>query len=468
MQREKAELLPEGWYWVQNEDGKGCLMSPDKEPYFNYDLSADDLICLAEGEHGWCGTDLQKLKKKCEEFIRENMVSKEEEKAELLPDGWHWVHYEDGSGSLQSPSGEHYFAYDLDTRECIESIGTRDWTYYHNGVNLQEHMRASEELMRKQLEQEKIKKRLFIDMDGTLAEFKNVDTLETLYEKGYFEKLQPQVTVVEAVRLIIQQCPDIEVFVLSAVLSDSPYALEEKNTWLDMYLPEIDAAHRLFPACGTDKKEAIEGEITERDFLLDDYTKNLNDWEPPARGIKLLNGINHTRGSWQNAMVSWDKQPEMIACELAVMIRGVNPVQDKKRGELMEQESLFLLYLKEQGKVEEVLNLQEKILAGLDNLLQLDELDDKEVFGDDAECTVGDIVEMEMHDIEEWKFEMHDIWVNFLIETVMRKGIDITKTVGTLEEELQRIQEWQEGKGRYQEKTEDQTIQGIRRPGRAR
>lgn len=29
------------------------------------------------------------------------------------------------------------------------------------------------------------KKRLFVDMDGTLAVFRNVDTLETLYEKGY-------------------------------------------------------------------------------------------------------------------------------------------------------------------------------------------------------------------------------------------------------------------------------------------
>ncbi len=388
-------------------------------------------------------------------------------KAELLPEGWNWEHYEDRSGCLRAPDGKSYFNYDLVTSEYTVEIGG-NCRWYPEGLDMQEFRTASEELMRQKLEQEKTKKRLFIDMDGTLAEFKNVDTLETLYEKGYFEKLQPQVTVVEAVRLIVQQCPDIEVFVLSAVLSDSPYALEEKNTWLDMYLPEIDAAHRLFPACGTDKKEAIEGEITERDFLLDDYTKNLNDWEPPARGIKLLNGINHTRGSWQNAMVSWDKQPEMIACELAVMIRGTNPVQDKKRGELMEQESLFLLYLKEQGKVAEVLNLQEKILTGLDNLLQLDELDDKEVFGDDAECTVGDIVEMGMHDIEEWKFEMHDIWANFLIDTVLRKGIDITKTVGTLEEELQKIQEWKEGKGRYQEETEDQTIQGIRRPGRAR
>ena len=31
------------------------------------------------------------------------------------------------------------------------------------------------------------KQRLFVDIDGTLAVFKPVDTLETLYEKGYLK-----------------------------------------------------------------------------------------------------------------------------------------------------------------------------------------------------------------------------------------------------------------------------------------
>lgn len=159
-------------------------------------------------------------------------------------------------------------------------------------------------------------------MDGTLAEFKQVDTLEKLYEKGYFEKLQPQLAVVEAVRIIIRECSEIEVHILSAVLSDSEYALREKNAWLDKYLPEIDASHRLFLPCGADKKEAISGGVTSDDFLLDDYTLNLNAWEPPARGIKLLNGINHTNGTWQKAKVAWNWIPETIAAEITEVIQG--------------------------------------------------------------------------------------------------------------------------------------------------
>lgn len=180
-----------------------------------------------------------------------------------------------------------------------------------------------------------IKKRLFVDMDGTLAEFKQIDTLEQLYEKGYFENLQPQMEVVNAVKTIIRECPDVEVNILSAVLSDSPYALQEKNSWLDRYLPELDAAHRLFPPCGSDKKEVIKGGITPNDFLLDDYTLNLNAWEPPARGIKLLNGINHTRGTWQNAMVEGKKGADSLAEDIVNIIRQTERTKER---ELREKE----------------------------------------------------------------------------------------------------------------------------------
>ena len=77
-------------------------------------------------------------------------------------------------------------------------------------------------------------------MDGTLAEFKKVDTLEKLYEKGYFLNLEPNMNVVDAIRSIVTDHSEIEVYILSAVLSDSSYAVTEKNAWLDQYLPEID------------------------------------------------------------------------------------------------------------------------------------------------------------------------------------------------------------------------------------
>lgn len=160
------------------------------------------------------------------------------------------------------------------------------------------------------MNEEKRRTRLFVDMDGTLAEFRIVDTLETLYEEGYFFNLKPHENVVEAINQIVQENEDIEVFILSAYLTDSEYALGEKSVWLDKYLPEIDTKHRIFIPCGTDKAEAVD--LREDDFLLDDYTLNLNAWEPPAKGIKLVNAINDTHKSWKSERVRFDDPPDII------------------------------------------------------------------------------------------------------------------------------------------------------------
>lgn len=179
-----------------------------------------------------------------------------------------------------------------------------------------------------------MKNRLFVDMDGTLAEFKTVDTLETLYEENYFLCLRPQKNVVDAIRELATSEPKIEVFILSSVLPDSKYALKEKNLWLDAYLPQIDYEHRLYPPCGLDKKEYIAssyGGVSERDYLLDDYSLNLHSWESPARGIKLLNGNNGTRGTWQSDCISAEKSGEVLADSIRSIVLHGEHIRDKVR-----------------------------------------------------------------------------------------------------------------------------------------
>ncbi|RPF47703.1 deoxypyrimidine-specific 5' nucleotidase type C protein (NT5C) [Hydrogenoanaerobacterium saccharovorans] len=166
------------------------------------------------------------------------------------------------------------------------------------------------------------KQRLFVDQDGTLVEFKHVDCLDTLYEPGYFANLKPMENVVQAIKEIIRNHPAIEVFLLSAYLSDSKHALDEKNQSLDKHLPEIDAAHRIFVPYGRDKKEFVPDGIRPNDYLLDDYTQNLIQWEPPAKGIKLLNGINHTKGTWQGSKLSYDMSANSLAQSIVDVMRG--------------------------------------------------------------------------------------------------------------------------------------------------
>ncbi len=172
--------------------------------------------------------------------------------------------------------------------------------------------------------------RLFVDMDGTLAEFRQVSALEELYERGYFAQLPPQQNVVDAVRLLIGSAPTVEIFILSSVLFDSRFAMEEKNGWLNEFLPEVDRAHRIFLPCGESKAGYVPRNLRESDCLLDDYTKNLEDWSRAGgRGVKLLNGINHTHGSWNGSRLSYGRSSAQLAGALLDIAAG-RCIQDER------------------------------------------------------------------------------------------------------------------------------------------
>ena len=163
------------------------------------------------------------------------------------------------------------------------------------------------------------RQRLFVDMDGTLTEFLPQESMAPRYEKGYFRNLPPHENVVAAIRCLLSAHPEIEVHILSAYLTDSPYALAEKNAWVDNYLPELDVSHRLFVPNGSDKRACI-GDVREDDVLLDDYTKNLLRWQP-SRAVKLINAINHTKKTWKNAAVYYDHDPATLAAEIVQAMR---------------------------------------------------------------------------------------------------------------------------------------------------
>lgn len=156
-----------------------------------------------------------------------------------------------------------------------------------------------------------MKNRLFVDIDGTLAVWRPTKKLEDLYEKGYFATLPPQINVVRAVNIIIQR-EAAEVFSLSAVLPDSEYAIPEKDAWLNTFSPGIDNEHRIYAFNDFPKWRYVK-DIRKTDVLLDDYTANLLAWSEHAVGLKVLNGINHTNGTWRGACVNASMPAEQIA-----------------------------------------------------------------------------------------------------------------------------------------------------------
>ena len=144
-------------------------------------------------------------------------------------------------------------------------------------------------------------KRIFVDMDGTLAKWNNV-SLEKLYMKNYFKDLEPNLKILFNIKNRIAEGQDV--YILSSFLDDSKYALEEKMQWLDLYLPEIKNNKRIFVKYGDNKSDYIPNGINQNDYLIDDYTKNLLDWDiAGGTGIKYLNGINHTNKTWKGLML---------------------------------------------------------------------------------------------------------------------------------------------------------------------
>ncbi|MBD8914738.1 MAG: hypothetical protein EGR77_01830 [Pseudobutyrivibrio sp.] len=234
------------------------------------------------------------------------------------------------------------------------------------------------------------KPRLFVDMDGTLAVFNRIDKLETLYERGYFADLTPQANVVEAVR-ILQARSEVEVFVLSAVLTDSKYAQAEKNEWLNLYLPEIDESHRIFVPCGEDKTRYVPERISEDDVLLDDYTVNLNAWEPPAKGLKLLNGINGTKGTWQKSRISVEHSADELADMIADYVLEGKVVEDRLPQQHSEEQEISYIRMSEIAD------------AAIDLLLQEDSEENFAALDEAVDLSIDEMSRWHMHDM----FDLH-------------------------------------------------------------
>lgn len=141
--------------------------------------------------------------------------------------------------------------------------------------------------------------RVFVDMDGTLYRFHDAILdeegqvqIEKMYEPEFFEKLKPFGALQLALRHLHEERPELELFILSS--ADTGNIIQQKNHCIDRDLPFIDRAHRLYPKTWETKTEVIPGGIRNTDTLIDDYNKNLREWEREGgTAIKFINNINH-------------------------------------------------------------------------------------------------------------------------------------------------------------------------------
>lgn len=173
----------------------------------------------------------------------------------------------------------------------------------------------------------KQKFRIFFDLDGTLATWGKLDYEEQLYEEGYFKNLKPMEESVKQANYLIEQGYDV--YILSKYLENSKYALNEKKEWVGKYLPKIKKENCIYVKYSENKSDCIPHGINRNDFLIDDYSPNLFEFcNAGGQAIKILNGINHTKGTWKGERIEW-KDPNFSKKVLQIIDKSLIQVKPR-------------------------------------------------------------------------------------------------------------------------------------------
>ena len=134
--------------------------------------------------------------------------------------------------------------------------------------------------------------KIFLDMDGTLARFNVRNALKRFdNEKGFFANL----LAYKGIETINEMVKNGNVYIISA--SPNVNADLDKMVWLEKYIPNLNKENIIFCRLGENKANIIENKlnikIDKTCFLLDDYTKNLVEWETVGGvGIKRLTTLS--------------------------------------------------------------------------------------------------------------------------------------------------------------------------------
>lgn len=137
------------------------------------------------------------------------------------------------------------------------------------------------------------------DSDGTLNDFFDQPYhLERMCDVGFFRNLNPYAGGVGMLRSLLDTHGPDRLFICSSVhLKDLS---KDKVGWFKKYVPKMPENHILIVDYCVPKSAFLGKIFQDGAVLIDDYTKNLIDWEAKGGiGIKAINTINHKKGVWK-------------------------------------------------------------------------------------------------------------------------------------------------------------------------
>lgn len=178
-------------------------------------------------------------------------------------------------------------------------------------------------------------KNYYFDMDGVIVTYQRdaytgEDPLYLRKNGHYFLNLEPDRIMLKVIDKMTQD---------SRYTGDSIYLLtsldikgsifnehfHDKVSWVNRWLPYLQIDNLLFSV--TSKRDAAEyimnHKLSERDILIDDYNKNLHDWENNGGiSVKYCNGINSPE-SFKGKKIYHTNTAESI-------IATLNAISDRK------------------------------------------------------------------------------------------------------------------------------------------
>ena len=146
---------------------------------------------------------------------------------------------------------------------------------------------------------------VFFDLDGVIFKFNFGASEEEIHATGYFESLEEDQLVVNAIKNLfygdVAKIDNVKFHILSAAFN--PTAVEEKKRAVKRIgLGSID---QIYLPYGTDKSKYV-SHLGGKFILVDDFTKNLIAWGNAGENfipVKYLNGGNDTHQSFKGVRV---------------------------------------------------------------------------------------------------------------------------------------------------------------------